>query len=78
MLQCKIFSGNDFQRVEKEVNDFLHDHSKNIIHSVVQSASASTIQISVFYNVRTKAAKAKEAEIAAIAVPIRQGDMNSN
>ncbi|CAN5686755.1 hypothetical protein BH11BAC1_BH11BAC1_12350 [soil metagenome] len=78
MLQCKIFSGNDFQRVEKEVNEFLHDHSKNIIHSVVQSSTASTIQITVFFNLRTKAAKAKEAEIAAVAVPISQGEMNPN
>jgi len=78
MLQCKIFSGSDILRVEKEVNDFLQDHAKNIIHSVVQSASASMIQITVFFNVRTKAAKMKEAALAEVAVPIKQGDMNSN
>ncbi len=78
MLQCKIFSGDDFVKVELEVNQFLHDHSKNIIYSVVQSATHSKIQITIFYNVRTKSAKMKEAAIAEVAVPINQGDITSN
>jgi len=78
MLQCKIFSGENFNRVEQEVNQFLHDHSKNIIHSVLQSSAGTLIQISVFFNVRTKAGKLKEAAIAEVAVPLKQGDMSSN
>jgi hypothetical protein len=78
MLQCKIFSGNDLPRVEQEVNEFLKAHSKNIIHYVVQSSSESKVHITIFFNVRTKAGKMKEAALAEVSVPIQQHDLNIN
>ena len=61
MLQCKIFSGSDPADIEKKVNDFFNGHSKMMVHSVLQSSGDSNLFITVFFNVRTRGSKLREA-----------------
>jgi hypothetical protein len=70
MLQCKIISGTDINGIEKEVNEFIRDNSKVLIDSIHQSADSNKLYISIFYHVRSKSAKMKEAAIEEIKVPI--------
>ena len=70
MLVCRIFSGPEKTIVEQEVNAFLREHAGAIVHSILQSCSGSDLIITLFYNVRTKAGKMKEAAIAEVSVPV--------
>jgi len=78
MLQCKIISGSDPSSVERDVNRFLTDNSKIMIHSVLQSSDQTGLHVSIFFNVRTKAAKFREASIQEVAINVKPGEMSTN
>ncbi len=78
MLQCKIFSGKDAADVEQQVNRFLNDRAKVLIHSILQSSDQTRMYVSIFFNVRTRAAKMKEASIAEVSIPITQSELPAN
>ena len=81
MLQCKIFSGSDPYAIERDVNRFLNDHAKVMVHSILQSAGTIGMQLTIFFNVRTRAAKMKEANIeeaTANMINIKQSEIPSN
>jgi hypothetical protein len=73
-----MFSGSDPALVELEVNKFLRDHAKMMVHSVLQSSDYSRVHVTIFFNVRTKAAKMKEAAISEVAVNIKPSEIPSN
>ena len=78
MLQCKIFSGSDPTIVETDVNRFLNDHSKLMLHSVLQSSDQSGMHVTLFFYVRTKAVRLREASIQEIAMNIKPSEIPSN
>ena len=78
MLKCKIISGSDIKKVEEEVNEFLGGNSKIILHSIHQSSDQQRLHISVFYNLRSRNVKMKEAAFEQIAVPLGRNANLSN
>ena len=78
MLKCKIISGVDIAKVEREVNEFLGENSKIILHSIHQSSDQQRLHISVFYNIRSKSTRLKEAAIDQIEVPVSRNALRSN
>ena len=53
-MKCKIFTGNDVRRIEKEINIFLKSCIKIEIVNIVQSQSTihlvTHLVISIFYS----------------------------
>jgi len=77
MLQCKIFAGGA-EEVERNVNQFLGDHTKLLIHSVHQSCDHSRVHVTLFFDVRTRSAKMKEAAMHEVAIQVEPGKLQAN
>ena len=78
MLMCKIFSGTDAFKVDEEINTFFQKSPQITIHSICQSCDSQRVFISVFFNVKTKAARMKEAVIEQVETIVAQADLPSN
>jgi len=79
MLICKIFSGTDSFKVEEEMNNFFSKTPQITIHSICQSSDNQRVFISVFFNVKTKAARMKEAiATEQIETIVAKADLPSN
>ena len=78
MLQCKIISGTDSMKVEQEVNSFLKSTSKIVIHSIHQAAAQEKLYITIFFSVRSRSAKMKEAAIEEVQVPLAGDALSQN
>ena len=78
MLKCKIISGTDGQTVQQNVNDFLSENPRIMVHSIHQSADRQQLYISIFYNVKNRTSRMKEASIEEIAMPVSKGAIRAN
>jgi len=78
MLKCKIISGTDTVSVQQNVNDFLGENSKILVHSIHQSADQQRLHITIFYNVRSRSSRLKEAAVEELAVPVLKSKVRAN
>jgi hypothetical protein len=78
MIQCRIFSGADVSKVGEELNLFFRTNEKIIIDSIHQSVDSKLLYISVFYHLKMKTDKIKEAAIEEIKVPVKSAFENNS
>ncbi len=78
MIQCKIFSGTDSAELEREVNSFLRERAGASVHTIRQSATDNRLVISVFFSVRSKREKLKEAAMNEVSVNMKENELRAN